>query len=106
MSPAMITVVIHAGHAYPCLAQARERVPRQMHTTIGILVVDDGSADYCGEVAQDHLDSRISVVRQRIAGPAAGVRNGASGIERARRARRAARFSKRLRAATAEEALS
>jgi len=71
MSPVMIPVVIPADNAALCLPQARERVPRQTHTTTGTLVDDDGSADHCGEVAQDHLDSRIGVVRQRIAGPAA-----------------------------------
>ena len=80
-----ISVVIPCYNQAELLADAVESVVAQTFTDWEVLIVDDGSPDRTGEVAEElaarHFGLRIQVVRQANAG-LAGARN--AGIERSR----------------------
>jgi glycosyltransferase involved in cell wall biosynthesis len=75
-APPLISVVIPAYNAERYVLQAIDSVVRQSHAAFEILVIDDGSTDRSGEVARSYPDSRVRVVRQPNAGPAAARNHG------------------------------
>jgi glycosyltransferase involved in cell wall biosynthesis len=74
----LITVVIPAYNAESCIDETLRSVRAQTHTNLEIIVVDDGSQDRTGAIAEAHaaVDSRVRVVRQANAGVAAARNNG------------------------------
>jgi glycosyltransferase involved in cell wall biosynthesis len=63
----LISVMIGAYNARPYLAEAIDSVFAQTHRPLELIVVDDGSDDGTGEVAQSYGD-RLTFVRQERGG--------------------------------------
>jgi glycosyltransferase involved in cell wall biosynthesis len=80
-APPLVSVVIPVYNAERYVIQAIDSVVRQSHAALEVLVIDDASTDRSGEVARRYPDSRVRVVRQPNAGPAA-ARNHGVGLAR------------------------
>jgi len=70
MSPPLITVIIGAYNAERYLAEAIESVLAQTHPNLELIVVDDGSTDRTGEIAESYGEP-VRCIRQRNGGMAA-----------------------------------
>ena len=82
----LVTVVIPAHNAADTLDETLRSVRSQTHQELEIIVVDDGSTDCTGAIAERHavVDGRVRVIRQDNAGVAAarnaGWRSAASDL--------------------------
>ena len=70
MSAALITVIIGAYNAERYLAEAIDSVLAQTHPRLELIVVDDGSTDGTGDVAEAYGDP-VRCIRQENGGMAA-----------------------------------
>jgi glycosyltransferase involved in cell wall biosynthesis len=70
MSAPLITVIIGAYNAERYLGEAIESVLAQTHPSFELIVVDDGSTDRTGEIAESYGDS-VRCIRQANGGMAA-----------------------------------
>lgn len=74
-NPALVSCIIPVFNGEKYLQEAIESVLRQTYAPIEIIVVDDGSADGTGAVA-DRYSDRIRYLRQNNMGPAAARNSG------------------------------
>ena len=70
MSPTLITVIIGAYNAERYLGEAIESVLAQTHPNVELIVVDDGSTDRTGEIAESYGEP-VRCIRQPNGGMAA-----------------------------------
>jgi glycosyltransferase involved in cell wall biosynthesis len=70
MSPPLVTVIIGAYNAERYLGEAIESVLAQTYPDVELIVVDDGSTDRTGEIAESYGD-RVRCIRQANGGMAA-----------------------------------
>jgi len=82
-SDQLVSVVIPAYNAEVTLDETLRSVRAQTHSTLEIIVVDDGSTDNTRMVADRHaeVDNRVQVVTQDHAGVAAARNRGWSGAQ-------------------------
>lgn len=82
MAPKVSVIVpVYKAEAY--LARCVESIAQQSFRDIEIILVDDGSPDNCGKIADNlsRKDSRIKVVHQQNAGSAEARRSGVKAAE-------------------------
>jgi glycosyltransferase involved in cell wall biosynthesis len=77
----LVSVIIPAYNAASCITECLESVLVQTHRDLEVIVVDDGSTDATGDLANAVRDPRIQVLRQTNRG-AAAARN--AGLSRCR----------------------
>ena len=73
-----IIVALYKGEKY--INECIESIVKQDYTNLEIILVDDGSPDNCGKIADDYAkkDSRIQVIHQKNQGVSASRNNGLS----------------------------
>jgi glycosyltransferase involved in cell wall biosynthesis len=82
MSKPLVSVIIPAYNCAGVLSDAIDSVLKQTYGNIELVVVDDGSTDETGKIAEGYLESgKVRCYRQENGGPGA-ARN--RGIEAAR----------------------
>jgi glycosyltransferase involved in cell wall biosynthesis len=71
--PPRVSIVIAMHNAAATVAQALQSLQSQTEPSWEAIVVDDGSTDGCGSIVREaaRVDSRITVLQQANAGPAA-----------------------------------
>ncbi len=73
---AYVTVVIPLYNKGPYILRALGSVARQHYQDYEVIVVNDGSTDNSGEVAESFRDPRVRVIHQKNAGPGAARNHG------------------------------
>lgn len=71
-----VTVVIPLYNKGPYILRALSSVARQNYQNFEVIVVNDGSTDNSGEVAESLRDPRVRVIHQKNAGPGAARNHG------------------------------
>jgi glycosyltransferase involved in cell wall biosynthesis len=68
--PAKITFIVPIYRAEPYLRRCVDSIVRQTCQNLEIILIDDGSPDRCGEIADDYArrDPRVRVIHQRNQG--------------------------------------
>lgn len=77
MTPA-VSIVVPAFNAEKCLERCLHSIEVQTLTTFECIIVDDGSSDSTGMIADDfaNKDSRFKVIHQKNSGVAAARQSG------------------------------
>ena len=71
-----VTVVIPLYNKGPYILRALNSVARQNYQDLEVIVVNDGSTDNSGEIAESFRDPRVRVLHQKNAGPGAARNHG------------------------------
>ncbi len=71
METELVSIIMPAYNGEKYIRHAIESVSTQTYTRWELIIVDDGSTDLTARIAEEYLDSRIKLIRQRNSGEAA-----------------------------------
>ena len=70
MDKPLVSIVLPTYNGEEYIKEAIEAIIKQTYTNLEIILVDDGSPDYCGEICDvwSRKDSRIKVIHKENGG--------------------------------------
>lgn len=79
----LVSVIVPVYNMEKLLPKCMGSILRQTYTTIEVIIVDDGSTDRSGEIADEYAknDTRVTVVHQKNGGIACAINSGLDRIQ-------------------------